>query len=446
MGAFDDFDPSRLPIPGVEDRHVPYWLGGLALVGAGTLLWAVHRLTAPEPTDIFPDELSGDGHGVDSPQTARTLAMNLDAPMVEGNRIELLENGDEIFPPMLEAIRDAKHSINFLTFVYWTGDIAREFAEALAAAAERGVEVRVLLDAFGAAKMPRELMERMEAGGCRVRLFHSVRWYTLRRFNNRTHRKVLVVDGRVGFTGGVGIADEWTGDATDPDHWRDDHFRVTGPVVLYLQGAFAENWREESGEALSGAKMFPEIEPAGDATVVPILGQPRGSVSRIGFTFWLSLQSAKERVRLVTPYFSPDPSLYETLVETAERGVEVTILLPNHRIDKEPVRWVAKAHYDGLLEAGCRIFEFEPTMMHTKVLTVDDDWSVVGSANFDNRSFDLNYELALAVVDPDFTASLNRSIDRDLERSHEVRLGDVDDWSALQRARNQGAVVLRQQL
>lgn len=426
-------------------RDSPGWLVALATVGAGTLLWALHRLTAPEPTDIFPEELSAGGDPR-SAQRARTLATNLNAPLLEGNRIDLLENGDEIFPPMLEAIRSAERSINFLTYVYWTGNIAREFADALSEAADRGVEVRVLLDSYGAAKMRDELVDRMEGAGCRVTMFHSIHWYTLRRFNNRTHRKVLVVDGEIGFTGGVGIADEWTGDAQDPSHWRDDHFRIEGPAVRYLQGAFAENWREETGEALAGEEMFPELDPAGETTVVPILGQPAGSVSRIGFTYWLSLKSAQRSVRLVTPYFSPDISLQRTLLETAERGVDVTVLVPNRRIDKPSVRWVARSHYRELLESGCRLFEFQPTTMHTKVLTVDDDWAVIGSSNFDNRSFDLNYEITLAVVDEQLTSELNRSTDRDLERAREIHLRDVESWPKSERIRNRLAVTLREQM
>lgn len=422
------------------------WVGALAAIGAGTVLWSLHRLTAPEPTDVFPERLSHQIGSEDPIGRARTLATNLNAPLLGGNQIELLENGDEIFPPMLEAIENAERSVNLLTFVYWTGDIARTFAETLARAAHRGVEVRVLLDAFGAAKMHDDLVDLLEAAGCTVAWFHGVRWYKLRRVNNRTHRKVLVVDGKVGFTGGVGIAEEWTGDAQDEDHWRDDHFRLEGPVVRYLQGAFGENWRESTGEALAGPALFPKLGQAGASPIVPILGQPGGSVSRVGFTYWLSLRSASRSIRLVTPYFSPDGSLHDLLVSTARRGVDVEILLPSHYIDKRSARWIAKAHYSSLLEAGCRIFEYQPTMMHTKVLIVDGEWAVVGSANFDNRSFDLNYEIVLAIADAEFAAELEESIEGDLARAEEVVRDDVKGWSLPQRARNRLAVAFREQV
>lgn len=451
-------------------------LYALAAAGLLALLWGLYALVMPEPTDVFPDELSSpprddaeaaadddgvvpgpsageatdpgsDGAGEPGVTDALvTLSSNLDTPRVPGNRVELLVNGTEIFPPMLEAIRSAERSVNFLTYVYWTGSVAEEFAEALADAAARGVEVRVLLDAHGAAQMPNELVRWMEGKGAEVAWFHPLRWYNLRRQNERTHRKVMVVDGRIGFTGGVGIADEWTGDAEDPDHWRDDHFRVTGPVVQYLQGAFAENWREATGEVLSGAEMFPRLDRAGEATVVPVMGQPGGSISRIGFTYWTCLRYASRRVRLSTPYFVPNPDLRSEIVRAARRGVDVQVLVPGDHGDSWLVRNAAQVSYRELLEAGVRLFEFEPTMYHAKAVTVDGEWCAVGSANFDNRSFDLNYEVMLAVQQRGLVNAIDGSFDDDLERSREITLEEVDAWGLRERLTNRAASVLREQL
>jgi cardiolipin synthase len=413
-------------------------------VGAVALLYAVYALGTAEPVDVLPDRLSSaPSRDVDLPST---VAANLDAPLLVGDRVQLLENGDRIFPPMLDAIREAERSVNLLTFVYWQGDIARRFAAEMTAACRRGVEGRVLLDAIGAAKMDEALIEEMRAGGCLVAHFHPPRWNELRRMNRRTHRKVLVVDGRIGFTGGVGIAEEWTGRATDPEHWRDDHFRIEGPSVRYLQGAFAENWREATGEALVEQRFYPEVEPSGEARAVPILGAPGGTVSDIAFLYWISLQAARERVWIATPYYMPDPDLQSAVEATARRGVRVHLIVPNELNDSSLVRWASRTHYRALLESGVRIYEYQPTMFHVKAVTVDDDWAIVGSANFDNRSFELNYEVMIAVQDSALVRVLERSMRDDVRESREITLEDVEKWSLLERARDRLAALLREQI
>lgn len=417
----------------------------LAGLGAAASLYAIYALATAEPTDVLPLKLSSaDDRG--ALDLASTIAANLDAPLLDGNRVELLENGEEIFPPMLQSIRDAEQSINFLTYVYWQGEIARRFAAELAAACRRGVEVRVLLDAVGSAKMDNALIEEMERAGCRVAHFHPPRWNELRRMNRRTHRKILVVDGARGFTGGVGIAEEWTGDAEAPGHWRDDHFRVEGPVVRYLQGAFAENWREATGEVLADGRFYPPLEPAGEARAISLLGEPGGTVSHIAFLYWIALQRARERVWISTPYYLPEPGLQDAIEATARRGVEVVLIVPGERNDSRLVRWASRTRYRKLLEAGVRIFEFEPTMFHVKAVTVDGDWAIVGSSNFDNRSFELNYEIVLAVEDPALVEDLRASMRGDLERSREVTLEDVEAWTPLERARDRLALSLREQI
>ncbi|MFP7721773.1 phospholipase D-like domain-containing protein [Lysobacter sp. A3-1-A15] len=420
-------------------------VGALAAIGLLTLLYILYVLAAPEPVDLPPDRLSiptGAGHE----QLGVTLAPNLGAPRLEGNRVDELVNGDEIFPAMLAAIREARTSVNLLTYVYWKGAIAEQFADELSAAARRGVEVRVLLDAYGARKIDPVWVERMRAAGCHVEWFHPLRWSTLRRFNNRTHRKVMVVDGRVGFTGGVGIAQQWTGNAQDPDHWRDDHFRVEGPAVRYMQGSFADNWRRASGEVLAGHKMFPDLPPVGEAAVVPVDSAANERFSGIPLTYWLMFHSARQRILLATPYYVPDPDLELGLLEAARRGVQVTLLVPGPHQDSAIVRYASRTYYRGLLEAGVQIHEYQPTLMHTKVVVIDDAWSLVGSPNFDSRSLELNFEFALAVHDRSLARALSDSFADDLSVSRQVTLDEVEDWSVFARARNHLALRLREQL
>lgn len=417
----------------------------LAVVGMMALLWALYVLVVPEPVDLPPERMRV-ADGLPAAAAMTTLAANLGAPELEGNRVELLVNGDEIFPPMLAAIRDATQSINFLTYVYWQGDIAESFAKELSAAARRGVEVRVLLDAFGARKIDDRWVEAMERAGCQVVWFRPLRWNNLLRFQHRTHRKVLVVDGKVGFTGGVGIAAEWTGDAQDPQHWRDDHFRVEGPAVRYLQGSFAEDWRRARGVVLAGEKMFPPIDRVGSADIVPISTSANERFTGIPLAYWLLFRSARERVVVQTPYYVPDPSLELGLLDAARRGVEVTLLVPGKHQDSILVRHASRTYYRRLLEAGVRIFEYRPTFMHAKVVVIDDELALIGSPNFDSRSTELNQELALAVRDPALVQALDASIGEDIANSDALTLAEVDDWSALARVRDHASRLLREQL
>lgn len=433
----------------------------LSVIGAGALLWWIYGALVPEPADRLPaNRVSDDSDDFDP---LRAFALNTGAPIVEGNRLELLENGDEIFPAMLDAIADARESIDLLTYVYWEGDIAQAFAQALSDAARRGIRVRVILDAWGAKRMHDELVDAMEAAGCEVAWYHPVNWYTLRRINYRTHRKVLVVDDSVGFTGGVGIAAEWTGDAQDPDHWRDDHFRVHGPVVRHLGGAFAENWRQATGELIArydvpGAREdVPDVGTAtGDATdagvlpgtsrVVPVITSPRGDVSEIGLLYWTVLQRARRSVDIMTPYFVPDPSVIDAIVAAAERGVRIRLLVPGPHNDSWMVRIAALERFPELLDAGVEVHIYQPTMMHVKMVTADGRWSIVGSPNFDNRSFELNDEVALLVDDTDFARTLEASFERDLERTEQLTPETMERVPFWRRGLSHVALLLREQL
>jgi cardiolipin synthase len=370
------------------------------------------------------------------------------APITRGNRAEILINGDRIFPSMLGAIGSARRTVNLLTYIYWRGEIAGRFADALCERAEAGVSCRVLLDAVGSVKMDRGLIRRMEECGVRVSRFRPPKPYAIRRGNNRTHRKLLVVDGSVGFTGGVGIADEWTGDAQDPGHWRDTHVRVEGPVVRGLQGSFAENWLEATGEVLAGEDDLPALDP--------IPGEPAAMLSvrssaGVGDTdvetlFFLTIASARRSIDLTSAYFAPRPAFLAALADAARSGVAVRVLVPGEHIDKDVVRHTARSVYGQLLDAGARVFEYRPTMLHAKSLVVDGAWSTIGSANFDNRSFQLNDETVLCVQDGGFAAQLAEAFEADLSRAEEITLEAWRRRPLHERPREAAARLLRREL
>ncbi|HEU5041555.1 MAG TPA: phospholipase D-like domain-containing protein [Gemmatimonadales bacterium] len=386
------------------------------------------------------------GYTVEDPQFARAMGSLLGPALVGGNRITPLRNGDRIFPAMLDAIRAARRSINFETYIYWSGDIGREFAEALSERARAGVPVRVLLDWVGAGKIDEALVERMEEAGVIVLRYHPLKWYNLGRLNNRTHRKLLVVDGVVGFTGGVGIADEWRGDAQDPHHWRDSHFLVEGPVVAQLQAAFMDNWIETRGEVLHGEEYFPALRTVGPQCGQVFQSSSDGGSESVRLMYLLSIASAGKRLRIANAYFVPDDLAVRHLVDAARRGVEVEIVVPGRYIDFTVVRKASRARWGPLLEAGIAIYEYQPTMYHTKVMIVDDLWVSVGSTNFDSRSFKLNDEANLNILDPELAAELARHFEEDKRRSQRVTL---EEWRARpwrQKLQERTAELFRSQL
>jgi len=371
-------------------------------------------------------ELRGEDVDVGSKAFLAATEAITSAPIAVGSTIELFINGDQIFPAMLATIAGAQRSVNLLTYVYWRGEIGRAIAGALCERAHAGVQVNVLLDAFGSSKMDDELIRDLDAAGVTFAYFRPLKPYAVRRLNNRTHRKLLVADGEVGMTGGVGIADEWTGDAQDPDHWRDTHVRVRGPAVRGLQGAFAENWLETTGEVLLGPGYLPDLRPRPDGMAMQVV---RSSAS-VGDTnvealFYLAIACARRGLNMTTAYFAPRPAFVEALAAAAGRGVSVRLLVPGPNIDKDYVRQAGRAVYEELLEAGVLIYEYQPTMLHAKTLTIDGSWSTVGSVNFDNRSFQLQEECTLCVHSSDFAAALDAEFERDLARSAEI---DLERW------------------
>ncbi len=373
------------------------------------------------------------------------LSSYLSAPIYEGNRIDLLVNGRRIFPAMLDSIRNAKQSINLLTYIYGVGDIAKEFADVLAEAAERAVEVRVLIDAFGGLQIDDRLVRQMVDAGVQVARFHPLRYGRLGRWNNRTHRKVLVVDGHLGFTGGVGISEEWTGDAQDAAHWRDDHFRVTGPVVRALQGAFAENWSEATGELLVDPGMFPSVERDGNARVVPILGGPHATPD-ISLLYWVLIRQARRSIRIVTPYFVPTDRFMNAMLDAMRRGSDLELMLPDSHNDSKLVQYASRRTHGPLIDGGAKLLRFRGTLMHTKAMIVDDRWCVIGSPNMDTRSFELNYEIALLAESDHLVTALNHSFEADRKRCTEITAQHIEQRSALSNVRDAAAALLRRQL
>ena len=355
-------------------------------------------------------------------QYQRALGVLLGPPITGGNRFEALHNGDRIFPPMLAAIRGARHSITFETYIYWSGDIGKAFADALAERSRAGVKVHVLLDWVGSSKVDEAFVKEMEAAGVQVRKFHKPRWYDLAKMNNRTHRKLLVVDGRIGFTGGVGIAPAWTGDAQDAAHWRDSHFRAEGPVVAQMQAVFMDNWIKATGDVLHGERYFPALAEVGRQRAQVFSSSPSGGSESMQLMYLLSIAAATRSIDLSIAYFVPDELTVRTLVAAMQRGVRLRIITPGPIIDSQTVRGASRAGWGPLLEAGAEISEYQPTMFHCKVFTVDGLLVSVGSTNFDSRSFRLNDEANLNIYDAEFAAAQTVQFEADLKQSKRITL------------------------
>ncbi len=369
-------------------------------------------------------------YAIEDPQFVHVMGVLLGPPVVRGNRYEVLLNGDEIFPSMLAAIRGAERSVTFETYIYWSGAIGRGFADALAERARAGVKVHVLLDWVGSGRMSDKLLDELRESGVEIQRYHPPSWFGIGRLNNRTHRKLLVVDGKVGFTGGVGIADQWSGCAQDAEHWRDTHFRFEGPVVAQAQAAFMDNWMKTSGVVFHGTDYFPRVAPFdrgdderhGEGIAQIFSGSPNEGSGSMELMYLLAIQSAARSIRLSSSYFVPDRTAVRELVEAQKRGVSVQIIVPGAHIDTEAVRKASKHVWGPLLAAGVEIFEYRPTMFHVKVLIVDDCMVSVGSTNFDDRSFHLNDECNLNIYDRAFALQQVAVFDADRAKAQRVTL------------------------
>ncbi|ART51350.1 cardiolipin synthase B [Acidovorax carolinensis] len=360
-----------------------------------------------------------------SPHFERALGSLLGPGIVGGNAVTELLNGDQIFPPMLAAIQSAQKSITFETYIYWSGDIGKQFADALSERARAGVRVHVLLDWVGSAKMDESYLTEMQQAGVQIEKFHKPHWYNLARLNNRTHRKLLVVDGQVAFTGGVGIAPQWTGNAQDPGHWRDSHYLVRGPVVAQMQATFLDNWLKVTGKVLHGELYFPPIAPAGAQKAQMFSSSPSSGSESMQLMYHLAITAAERSIDLSVAYFVPDELTQKLLMDALARGVRVRFITPGEHTDTEAVKAASRATWGPLLQAGAEIYEFQPTMYHCKVMVVDQLLVSVGSTNFDNRSFRLNDEANLNVYDAAFAQRQTAVFEDDLKRSRRVT---YEEW------------------
>jgi len=391
------------------------------------------------------DTRLGHRYSTADPQFVRATHFVLKAPLAPGNRITTLINGDEIFPAMLEAIRAARRTITLETYIYWSGTIGNAFVDALSERALRGVRVHVLLDWIGG-DLDDAQLERMRRCGIEIRRYHPPRWTDLGRINNRTHRKLMVVDGRIGFIGGAGIADAWRGDAQDAQHWRDTHFRAEGPVVGQLQAAFIDNWIQATGEVLHEEDYLPPLERAGSSRAQVFTSSPGGGSESMQLMYLLSIGAAVRTIDLSAAYFVPDEVAIASLVASLRRGVRVRILVPGSHMDWEVVRRASRATWGPLLAGGAEIYEYQPTMFHCKVMVVDGLWVSVGSTNFDSRSFSINDEANMNVYDADFAQRQIEVFERDLRHAERVTLQAWRERSAWDRFLDNAASLLSSQL
>ena len=380
------------------------------------------------------------------PPFQRAMGSLLGPGIVPGNAVKALLNGDEIFPPMLQAIASAQRSITFETYIYWSGDIGKQFADALSERARAGVKVHVLLDWVGSAKIEDSYLKGMTEAGVQVQTFHKPKWYDLARLNNRTHRKLLVVDGQIGFTGGVGIAPAWTGHAQDAEHWRDTHFQIEGPVVAQMQATFLDNWLKVTGEVTHGDAYFPALQPVGMLRAQMFSSSPSSGSESMQLMYHMAISAAARSIDLSAAYFVPDELTRQLLLDALKRGVRVRLITPGKIIDTKAVRAASRGTWGPLLQAGAEIYEYQPTMYHCKVMIVDQLMVSVGSTNFDNRSFRLNDEANLNVYDAAFAARQTQVFEQDLAQSQRVTLAQWAARPLTEKVKERLALLLQSQL
>ena len=393
----------------------------LGLGGAAALCIALAGCTLSRPHYIAPDVHVGE------PAFVRAMEAHTLSGLVDGNRVDLLLNGDEIFPAMLAAIRGARTTITFANFSWEDGAVAREMVQALAARCRAGVGVNILVDAIGSSAMPKALGRTLAASGRHFARYKPVRPLTIKRVNHRNHRRVLVVDGRIGFTGGTGIGEKWTGDGRGAGHWRQTDVRVEGPIVRALQAAFVEDWREATTLLLGGDAYFPVLERRGDLAIQSVKSSPASGATEAYLLFLLAIESARTSIKITNPYFVPDARMARALAEAARRGVDVTLITAGavSGTQNQIVRKASQAHFGRVLEAGVKIHEYGPAMLHAKTMVVDDQWVSIGSANLDNASFALNNELNVTFLDRRLARRLSEIFANDLQSTTPVTL---EEW------------------
>ena len=420
-----------------------FWVSiSIALITAAGLLLALNFSAGEKKINQQLPRL----YSASDPQFMRAMGGLLGPGIVGGNQVQELLNGDQIFPSMLQAIRSATKTITFETYIYWSGNVGSQFADALAERARAGVKVHVLIDWVGSGKMDEALLKRIKDAGVDVRKFHKPAWYNLARLNNRTHRKLLVVDGTVGFTGGVGIAPTWEGAAQDKDHWRDSHFRVAGPVVAQMQTTFMDNWIKVSGEVLHGDAYFPKLEAAGQSPAQMFFSSPSSGSDNMALMYHMALTAAEKTVDLSMAYFVPDDLSQQILMDAVKRGVRVRLITPGPITDTQTVRSASRQTWGPLLAAGAEIYEYQPTMYHCKVMIVDNFMVSVGSTNFDSRSFRLNDEANLNIYDVAMATRQSAIFEDDLKKSRRVTFEEWTNRPLKEKAKDWMASALSSQL
>ncbi len=414
-----------------------FWAIGFGLMTAlAFLIW---------PREVPPRVGLDHEFSVDDDEFLTTIAGATGVPFFEGNKIEILNNGDAFYPAMLKAIRQAQCSVTIEAYIYWAGNIGRRFAEALAERANSGVCVKILLDAVGSSTIGDEILEILERGGCQLAWYNPARPYSIGRFNHRTHRKSLIIDGRVAFTGGAGIADHWMGNAEDAQHWRDIQIRLEGPAVVPLQTGFAQNWLQSTGEVVTGFEFYPPIdEPAGKLAVQTILSSPETGASAARTFYYLSIAAARRTIFIANPYFIPDPGAIDLLVAAKARGVDVRIMVAGIHNDAWLARQNSVRLYYPLLKAGIQIFEYNHTMLHQKTMVVDGVWCTVGTTNFDSRSFAHNEENNVCFCDAHLAKQLEAIFNADIKGCELITLEKWQNRGIVSKA-VQGVVSLFQE-
>jgi len=432
-----------------------WWVWGLVVVAAAaTSHWqtAIYASLVAAFTYLVTPPTVSPTYGLESTAPLRsdeflaTISGATGVPFLGGNRISIFNNGDEFYPAMLEAVSQARNSITIEAYIYWAGKIGQQFADAIAKRAYAGVEVKILLDAVGSSTIGKEILKTLEDSGCQVQWYNKMFWRTIGRFNNRTHRKSLIIDGRVAFTGGAGIADHWLGNAQDPKHWRDVQIRLEGPGTVPLQTGFVQNWLATTGEVVTGPRYFPKSESVGRIAVQTIMSSPAGGSSAVRMMYYLSIVSAQRKLYIANAYFIPDESAVDILISARKRGVDVKLMVSGIHNDMTLARYGGIHLYGKLLEAGVEIYEYNRTMLHQKTMVADGAWITIGTTNFDNRSFALHEESNVCIYDRRLSEKLEEMFSADLAACVRV---DLESWKrrgVLTKIRGAAALFLKDQL
>jgi cardiolipin synthase len=422
---------------------LPWWGWTLMVTGVIAIVSVIGALFLPDwPSDDFSVGFKADPGSTEFVEWTSSF---LNSPIFQGGKVTLLQNGEAFYSAMLKAIREAEDSVNFDVYIFEPDEIGRQFIDAFKERARAGVEVRLLLDGFGAAKLKKRYREELRQAGVTVSRFRPPSLRNLVRFYRRSHRRAIVIDGKVGFTGGAAVSKKWKGNVTNPHEWRDSMTRVTGPMVAGIQSAFATNWVYCTGEVIAGPRFFPPVERGSGPCALSVVSSPSDALQPIRLLFWVSFINARRRLWICNSYFIPDQRLRDAVVDRARAGVDVRVLVPGNHTDAVPVQAAGRSYYEELLAAGVRIFEYQPSMMHAKTAVIDGVWSIVGSANLDERSMELNEENVLGIGDPDFARSIEEGVIADLARSREIQLEEWRKRSIFQRGLESCAKALIEQ-